>query len=469
MEGDMKAFNLAGRFRSPKALGSVAAGIAVIGLVSQALAADPSGVATLKENPGAAVDFVWVLICGFLVMFMQAGFACVEAGFCRSKNVTNLIAKNMMDFVVGSLAYWAVGYGLMLGTDKLGIVGTSGFFLSGDGYDVNAYLGFFWQMVFAATAVTIVSGAVAERLKFQAYMAYAAVLCLIIYPIFGHWAWGGGWLSSLPYGIGFADFAGSGVVHTVGGLVGLAGAIVLGPRFGKYGKDGKPRVIPGHSITLAALGTFILWFGWFGFNAGSTFSAHHLRTAVIAVNTTLAASAASLMALLIILVRTGKFDVGMSMNGALAGLVAITAPCAWVNATSAVIIGGVAGVLVVASVLFLESRGVDDPVGAVSVHGTCGIWGLVAVGLFADGTYGNYSTEPPFVKGLFMGGGVDQLIAQLIGVGALILWAFVTGYITFKVLDKLIGIRVHPKEEMEGLDIVEHGTPAYPEFYTLNS
>jgi len=228
-------------------------------------------------------------------------------------------------------------------------------------------------------------------------------------------------------------------------------------------------VIPGHSITLAALGTFILWFGWFGFNAGSTFSAHHLRTAVIAVNTTLAASAASLMALLIILVRTGKFDVGMSMNGALAGLVAITAPCAWVNATSAVIIGGVAGVLVVASVLFLESRGVDDPVGAVSVHGTCGIWGLVAVGLFADGTYGNYSTEPPFVKGLFMGGGVDQLIAQLIGVGALILWAFVTGYITFKVLDKLIGIRVHPKEEMEGLDIVEHGTPAYPEFYTLNS
>ena len=442
---------------------------AVAALAHSAMAGDPLGVATLKENPGAAVDFVWVLLCGFLVMFMQAGFACVEAGFCRSKNVTNLIAKNMMDFVVGSLAYWAVGYGLMLGADRMGLVGTSGFFLSGDGYDVNTYLGFFWQMVFAATAVTIVSGAVAERLKFQAYLAYAAVICLFVYPIFGHWAWGGGWLSSLPYGIGFADFAGSGVVHAVGGLVGLAGAMVLGPRFGKYGKDGRPKVIPGHSITLAALGTFIIWFGWFGFNAGSTFSAHHLRTAVIAVNTTLAASAASLAALLVILFRTGKFDVGMSMNGALAGLVAITAPCAWVNATSAVVIGAIAGVLVVASVLFLEGRGIDDPVGAVSVHGTCGIWGLIAVGLFADGTYGNYSTEAPFVKGLFMGGGADQLVAQLIGVGALIVWAFVTGYITFKVLDIVIGIRVNPREEMEGLDIAEHGTPAYPEFYTINS
>ena len=276
-------------------------------------------------------------------------------------------------------------------------------------------------------------------------------------------------MSKLPYGIGFADFAGSGVVHAVGGIVGLAGALVLGPRFGKYDKNGNPRVIPGHSLTLAALGTFILWFGWFGFNPGSTFSAHHLRIAIIAVNTTLAASAASLVALIIILSKTGKFDVGMALNGALAGLVAITAPCAWVNSTSAVIIGAIAGVLVVSSVLFLETRGVDDPVGAVSVHGVCGIWGLIAVGLFADGTYGNYSVDPPYVKGLFFGGGADQLIAQLIGAGALIAWAFVTGYIVFKVLDALMGIRVSPKEEIQGLDIIEHGTPAYPEFYTIRS
>lgn len=447
----------------------VAVAVGCVMAASAAIAGDPLGVETLKADPGKAVDYVWVLLCGFLVMFMQAGFACVESGFCRSKNVTNLLTKNLMDFVVGSLAYWAVGYGLMLGADKAGLIGTSGFFLAGDGYDVDNYLTFFWQMVFAATAATIVSGAVAERLKFQAYLGYAAALCLFIYPVFGHWAWGGGWLSSLPFGIGFADFAGSGVVHAVGGVVGLAGALVLGPRFGKYDKNGKPRVIPGHSLTLAALGTFILWFGWFGFNPGSTFSAHHLRTAVIAVNTTLAASAASLTALILILMRTGKYDVGMALNGALAGLVAITAPCAWVNATSAVIIGAIAGGLVIASVLFLENRGLDDPVGAVSVHGTCGIWGLIAVGLFADGTYGNYSTEPPFVKGLFFGGGVDQLIAQLIGAGALILWAFVTGYVVFKVMDAAFGIRVSPKEEIQGLDIIEHGTPAYPEFYTTRS
>jgi Amt family ammonium transporter len=223
-------------------------------------------------------------------------------------------------------------------------------------------------------------------------------------------------------------------------------------------------VIPGHSLSLAALGTFILWFGWYGFNPGSTFSAHHLRIAVIPVNTTLAASGASLMALLIVLARTGKFDVGMALNGALAGLVAITAPCAWVSAPSAVIIGAVAGVLVVVSVLFLENVRVDDSVGAVSVHGTCGIWGLITVGLFADVTYGNYSTEAPFVKGLFFGGGVDQLIAQLIGAGALIAWAFGMGFVVFKVLDVVMGIRVSPKEEILGLDIVEHGTTAYPEF-----
>lgn len=454
-----------------KLKGSVWAGAATLcGVLwaSAAMAGDPSGVEALKADPGKAVDFTWVLICGFLVMFMQPGFALVECGFCRSKNTTNLLTKNLMDFAVGSLAYWAIGFGLMMGADKAGLFGTSGFFLMGDGYDVDNYLLFFWQMVFAATSVTIVSGAVAERLKFKAYLCYAAALCLFIYPIYGHWVWGGGWLSSLPFGIGFADFAGSGVVHAVGGIVGLAGAIVLGPRFGKY-KDGKPRVIPGHSIALAALGVFILWFGWFGFNPGSTLTAHHLRISVIAVNTTLAASAASVAAMMAILVRTGKYDLGMALNGALAGLVAITAPCAWVSAPSAVIIGAIAGVVVVTSVLFLENRGIDDPVGAVSVHGTCGIWGLIAVGLFADGTYGNYATEPPLVKGLFFGGGVDQLIAQLIGAGTVIVWAFIGGYVVFKVLDAVIGIRVNPTEELQGLDITEHGTPAYPEFYTVRS
>ncbi|MBA2848599.1 ammonium transporter [Thermosulfuriphilus ammonigenes] len=436
---------------------------------SLAWAGDPTGAQTLKSDPGLPVDYVWVLICGFMVMFMQAGFACVEAGFCRAKNVTNLFTKNVMDFVVGSLAFWALGYGIMMGTDWKGLLGTSGFFLSGDGYDVGNYLTFFWQMVFAATAATIVSGAVAERLKFQAYLVYSAVITLFIYPIYGHWVWGGGWLSKLPYGLGHLDFAGSGVVHAVGGFIGLAGAIVLGPRYGKFDKNGRPRAIPGHSLPMAALGTFILWFGWYGFNPGSTFSAHHLRISVIAVNTTLAASAASLTALLIILLKTRRFDLGMALNGALAGLVAITAPCAWVEAWAAAVIGIVAGFIVVAGVYLLEGLKIDDPVGAVPVHGFNGIWGLLAVGIFADGTYGNYSIEPPFVKGLLYGGGVDQFISQLIGAGALILWAFGCGLVLFKVLDSLMGIRVEPKEELMGLDIIEHGTPAYPEFYTMNS
>ncbi|QJA05951.1 ammonium transporter [Thermosulfurimonas marina] len=437
------------------------------GLAGVALAGDPTGAKTLKADPGLPVDYVWVLVCGFLVMFMQAGFALVEAGFCRAKNATNLLTKNLMDFVVGALAFWAVGYALITGTDWKGLIGTSGFFLSGEGYDVGNYLSFFWQMVFAATAATIVSGAVAERIKFQAYLLYSIAITGFIYPVYAHWVWGGGWLSKLPFGLGHLDFAGSGVVHAVGGLVGLAGAIVLGPRFGKFDKNGKPRAIPGHNIPLATLGVFILWFGWYGFNPGSTFSAHHLRISVIAVNTTLAAAAASLTALLIVLAKTRKFDLGMALNGVLAGLVAITAPCAWVEAWAAVVIGVVAGIILVAGVYFLEAIKVDDPVGAVPVHGFNGLWGLIAVGLFADGTYGNYAIEPPFVKGLFYGGGVDQLIAQLIGAGALFVWAFGVGLILFKLLDVLIGIRVSPREEIQGLDLLEHGTPAYPEFYTV--
>jgi Amt family ammonium transporter len=321
----------------------------------------------------------------------------------------------------------------------------------------------------SGTAATIVSGAVAERLKFKAYFLYSLAVTAIIYPIYGHWVWGGGWLSKLSFGAGHVDFAGSGVVHTIGGFVGLAGAIVLGPRFGKFGKDGKPKAIPVHSIVLAALGTFILWFGWFGFNPGSTFSAHQLRIAVIAVNTNLAAAAGAAVAILLVFAKTRKWDVGMMLNGCLAGLVAITAPCAWVEAWAAVVIGAVAGLLVILSVYFWENVGVDDPVGAVSVHGINGIWGLLSVGLFADGTYGLCTSEAPLVKGLFYGGGAGQLAAQAIGAAVCACWAFGLGFIVFKLMDKYFGIRVSPNEEIKGLDLQEHGTPAYPNFYTFNN
>lgn len=427
---------------------------------------DPTGARTLKKDPGVALDYVWVLICGFLVMFMQAGFAMVETGFCRAKNAINLMAKNLMDFVMGSLGFFAIGYTILKGTDLGGIIGIGPLFLTGDQYDVSKYLDFFWQMVFAATAATIVSGAVAERLKFSAYLIYSLVISLFIYPLYGHWVWGGGWLSKLPFGMGHLDFAGSGVVHTIGGFFGLAGAVALGPRFGKFGKDGKPNAIPGHSITLAALGTFILWFGWFGFNPGSTFNGHHLRIAIIAVNTTLAASAGGLAALLYVLKKTKNYDVGMALNGVLAGLVAVTAPCAWIEAWAAVVIGLVAGILVVWGVFTFERLKVDDPVGAVSVHGLNGVWGLISVGLFADGTYGNYNMDSPLVTGLFYGGGTGQLISQIIGAGVAACWAFGTGYLLFKILDGVIGIRVSPVEELKGLDVFEHGGAAYPEFYT---
>ena len=432
-------------------------------------AQDPSGAATLAANPQSPVDYVWVLMCGFLVFFMQAGFAMVEAGFCRAKNATNLMAKNTIDFVIASLVFFAFGFALMMGTDYKGLIGISGWFLHGENYDVGKYLMFFWQLVFAGTAATIVSGAVAERLKFKAYFLYSIAVTALIYPLYGHWVWGGGWLSKLPFGIGHVDFAGSGVVHTIGGFVGLAGALVLGPRFGKFAKDGKPKAIPGHSITLAALGTFILWFGWFGFNPGSTFSAHQLRIAVIAVNTNLAAAAGAAVALLLVFIKTKKWDVGMMLNGCLAGLVAVTAPCAWIEAWAAVVIGAIAGILVVLSVYFWESRGVDDPVGAVSVHGINGVWGLLSVGIFADGTYGLGSTSEPFVRGVLYGGGFGQLIAQVIGAAVCVVWAFGLGFLCFKLMDKFLGVRVSPEEELKGLDIQEHGTPAYPNFYTYNS
>jgi Amt family ammonium transporter len=344
----------------------------------------------------------------------------------------------------------------MFGSDG-GFIGTSGWFLSGDSYDVSTYLRFIFQVMFAATAATIVSGAVAERLKIKAYFIYSIFICAIIYPIYGHWVWGGGWLANLSYGSGHFDFAGSGVVHAIGGFVGLAGAIVLGPRIGKFAKDGKARGIPGHSITLAALGCFLLWFGWFGFNPGSTLQAHDLRIAVIAVNTNMAAAVGAMSALVTIWLKTKRLDVGMAINGAIAGLVAITASCAFVEAWAACVIGLIAGILVVISIDLFDRLKIDDPVGAVSVHGVNGIWGLLTVGLFADGTYLD-------VTGLFYGGGLGQLAAQVIGAVVCVAWAFGLGFILFKVMDMIFGIRVSPQEELDGLDIHEHGARAYAGF-----
>lgn len=420
-------------------------------------AGDPNGAATLEADSAAPITFVWMLVAGALVYFMQAGFAMVEAGFCRAKNANNLMMKNLLDFVMGTIAYFAIGFGIMYGADAYGLFGTDGWFLSGDFYDVTVYRDFFFQVVFAATAATIVSGAVAERLKFNAYLVYSVVISAVIYPLYGHWVWGGGWLSQL----GMHDFAGSAVVHAIGGFMALAGAIVLGPRYGKFSKDGKPLAIPGHSIPLAALGVFILWFGWFGFNGGSTLNGNDLRMAVVIANTNIAAAAGSAAALLFIYAKTKVWDVGMALNGALAGLVAITAPCAVVSGGSALLIGSIAGVLVVASSLLVERMGIDDPVGAFSVHGVNGVFGVLAVGLWADGTYTDFT-------GLFYGGGFDQLGVQALGALVAAVWAFGLGFATFKIMDMAFGIRVSPEEELAGLDVQEHGGPAWGDFVTVN-
>jgi len=462
----MRVFTGIGWSRRALSVTAMACALCALLLVTAtpALAADPSGAETLADNPSAPVDFVWIIIASAMVFIMQGGFAMLTAGLCRAKNVVNLMMKNLMDFAIGSLAFFSVGFAIMFGADKGGLIGVTGWFLAGE-YDVSQYLLFVFQVMFAATAATIVAGAVAERLKVKAYFLYAIAICAIVYPIYGHWVWGGGWLSSLPYGVGHVDFAGSGVVHAVGGFVGLAAAIVLGPRIGKFDLKGKARAIPGHSMTLAALGVFLLWFGWYGFNAGSTLTALELRTSVIAVNTTMAASAGAVSSLITIYAITKKLDVGMALNGAIAGLVAITAPCAWVEGWASVVIGIIGGIIVVVGVLFFDRIRVDDPVGAVSVHGLNGIWGLLSIGLFADGTYGNYTTEGPLVTGLFYGGGAEQLIAQAIGAAVVIAWAFGAGYILFKLLDVVLGgIRVPAQEEIEGLDIGEHGSAAYPNF-----
>jgi ammonium transporter, Amt family len=424
--------------------------------------ADPNGAATAAADPNTAVNFSWTLIAAFLVFFMQPGFAMVEVGLSRAKNAVAVLTKNFMDGLIGGLAFWAFGFAFMFGGSMAAsgldygnaFIGLSGFMLSGAAYDVTTMQLWFFQMVFAATAATIVSGALAERTKVTVYMAYSFLVSAIVYPIYGHWVWGGGWLATLPFGEGARDFAGSGVVHAVGGFVALAGAALIGPRIGKYGPDGKPRAIPGHNMTLVALGTFILFFGWFGFNAGSTMAATELRISVIAVNTFLAGAAGAVIAIYYSLMRTGKLDLGLSLNGALAGLVGITAPCAYVNSLSAVIIGAVAAVVMIWALGFVERvLKVDDVVGAVSVHGFGGLWGLLAVGIFADGTYG--------VSGLIVGE-TGQIIAQLISIAAVLVWGLGMGFLVFWILKKSMGLRVSRSIELQGLDVPEHGAEAYP-------
>ncbi|MEK6777742.1 MAG: ammonium transporter [bacterium] len=396
------------------------------------------------------LNFVWTLMAAFLVFFMQAGFAMVEVGFTRAKNASNIIMKNLMDFCIGALAFWAVGFGIMFGASRTGWLGTDGFFFSDFIKDVDPWLYAFWmfQVVFAATAATIISGAMAERTRFIGYLFYSLVMSAFVYPVFGGWAWGGlyhggGWLEKL----GFIDFAGSTVVHSVGGWAALAGAIVVGPRTGKFTSGGEVKPIPGHSLPLAALGVFILWFGWYGFNAGST-TAGNKDIAVIAVNTTLSAATGALFAMITAWVRYGIPDVGITLNGALAGLVGITAGCANMAPAFAVVSGAVAGILVVFSIAFFERRKVDDPVGAISVHGVCGVWGTLAAGLFHGGE----------------GFSAKIIGVQLLGITACFLWVFPAMYFTFKLIHRFVGLRVSVEDEYNGLDFSEHGATSYPDF-----
>ncbi|TWJ26506.1 ammonium transporter [Geobacter argillaceus] len=439
-----------------------------------------------------AINIAWTLVCGFLVMFMQVGFALVETGLCRAKNASHTMAMNVMIYCIGLLAYWACGFAIQMGGvgslptlgggqvlngeftlhlfgKAFGLFGTKGFFLSGSTYDACVFTIFLFQMVFMDTAATIPTGAMAERFKFSAFVVYGFLMAGLIYPLFANWVWGGGWLSALGsnfhFGHGHVDFAGSSVVHMTGGVCALAGSLVLGPRFGKYGKDGFARPIPGHHIPMAITGALILAFGWFGFNTGSTLSGTDLRIGVVATNTMLASAAGGFSAMLYMWLRFGKPDLTMSANGLLAGLVGITAPCAFVNSVSAVAIGLVAGVLCCLSVFFFERVvKVDDPVGAVSVHGVCGAWGVISLGLFADGTYGDgFNNVKGSVRGLFYGDS-SQLIAQCIGIVTNIVFVFAISYVAFKLIDLAIGMRVSREVEIDGLDHHEVAVEAYPDF-----
>ena len=445
-----------------------------------------------------AINFTWTLVCGFLVMFMQAGFAIVETGLTRAKSANHTMMMNFMVYAVGMLAYWLIGFAIQMGGvgalanlggttplsaehtihlfgKDLGIFGGNGFLLMHHGtYDVGVMVVFLFQMVFMDTALTIVTGTAAERWKYAAFMASSFIMGAFTYPLFANWAWGGGWLATLGtnfgLGHGYADFAGSGVVHSVGGVTALAMGIMIGPRIGKYGRDGKVNALPAHDIVLVLLGCFILAFGWFGFNPGSTLGASsngNLRIGSIAVNTMLAGMAGSFSAILYMWIRYGKPDASMSGNGLLAGLVAITAPSGFVNPIASVIIGFIAGGLVCIAVEYFDRVAkIDDPVGAISVHGVNGIWGVISLGLFADGKSnygGSWNGVSGSVTGLFYGD-PGQLVAQLIGVAALVGFVFSLSFVLNLAIDFFVGQRVPAKAELEGLDIPEMGALCYPDF-----
>ena len=445
-----------------------------------------------------AINFVWTLVTGFLVMFMQAGFAVVETGLCRAKNANHTMMMNFMVYGAGMLAYWLIGFAIQMGGvgavgnlgsmpvlskefavtlfgKSFGLFGQGGFFLTHSGaYDVAVMVLFLFQMVFMDTALTIVTGGAAERWKYAAFIASSFLMGAFTYPLFANWAWGGGWLANLGanfgLGHGYADFAGSGVVHAVGGITALAVSMMIGPRIGKFTRHGKPLAMPGHDLVIVLTGCFILAFGWFGFNPGSTLGASgngSLRIGTIAVDTMLAGMAGSFGAMMYMWMRYGKPDASMTGNGLLAGLVAITAPSGFVNTVGACIIGLIAGVLVCLSVEFVERvMKVDDPVGAISVHGTNGLWGVISVGLFADGKSnygGSWGGVPGSVTGLFYGDS-SQLVAQLIGVSTLVGAVFTISFVINWIVDVVVGQRVSARAELEGLDLPEMGALCYPEF-----
>ncbi len=475
----------------------------ITGTISDVPAADPKVGVTLPDTANQvgqnkiAINFVWTLVTGYLVMFMQAGFAMVESGLCRAKNANHTYMMNFMVYACGLFSYWLIGFAIQQGgsagngnlgglqslsvehTTTLfgktwGLFGGTGFFLSGHTYDVGVMVLFLFEMVFMDTALTIVTGACAERWKFLAFCVSSSLMGALTYPIYANWAWGGGWLSQLgtnnQLGKGYCDFAGSGVVHAVGGITALAVTMIIGPRIGKFNRDGSSNPIIGHDVSAVLIGCFILAFGWFGFNPGSTLGASangNLRIGTIAVNTMLAGCTATFGAMLYMWMKNGKVDYSMSGNGLLAGLVAITAPSGFVSTVGACIIGVVAGVLVCWSCAFIESvMKVDDPVGAVSVHGTCGLWGVLSIGLFADGTSnygGSWNGVTGSVTGLFYGD-TTQIVAQLVGISTLIGFVFTFSFLMNLALEYFVGQRVSVATEIAGLDIPEMGQLGYPEF-----
>lgn len=449
-----------------------AAVVHVEGAVTQAaLTPEAQTAAVPAWDARFAADTLWVLIAAILVFFMNLGFAMVESGLCRAKNAVNILSKNVIVFCVTTVFFWFVGFAIMFGNGNP-FFGTEGWALfgadnspaTGDAYQgifaslgwtgVPLYAKFIFQLVFAGTAATIVSGAVAERIKYFSFFVFSAAMAIIIYPVAGHWIWGGGWLATME--TPFLDFAGSTVVHSIGGWAALTGAIMLGPRLGKFTKDGKVNAIPGHDMGMATLGMFVLWFGWFGFNSGSTMAADPEAIARVAINTCLAGAVGGVASTFVSYVALGKPDLSMVLNGILAGLVAITAPCNWTTPAGSVIIGLIAGILVVYSVLFFDKIKVDDPVGALSVHLVNGIWGMLAVGLFAADIGG--------VKGLLYGGGTAQLLSQVKGIAAVAVYVVSVSLICWVVIKAVMGLRVSEEEEHEGLDMGEHGIQAYPDF-----